>query len=147
MQPVFTETFPEVSGLLEVRIPDSQSRSIRYWLDSRYRVAIEPSDIVRLFLPALPGDLLSHIPEIRNKTLAVDVLGYDPEGASAVLHVRNSPNCYLCSMDAVTGAFSSQRVPLAAVTGFISSRRSLRSVSRAIDVVGAARNWLSKART
>lgn len=142
MQPVFQDAFPEVSGLLEVRVPTT--RSIRYWLDSRYRVAVEPSDIVRLFLPALPNDTLSHIPDIRNKTLAVDVLGYDPEEASAVLQLRGSTYCHLCRFDAVTGAFSSRRVPLAAVTGFISSRKSLRSVSRAIDVVGAARNWVRK---
>lgn len=130
--------FPEVSGLLEVRAP---SKSIRYWLNRRNAVAVESDAVARLFLPYLSGEAHGL------KPTDINVLGYDAASHSALLHIRNTDTCLLCSLDTITGAFTREPVPLADMLGYIGSREFLRSVKRSIDVVGRARKWLRRERS
>jgi hypothetical protein len=140
--PVLHQHFPEVSDLLEIRTPD---KSIRYWLNRRYAVALEPTVIASLFLPALGSYSLQ---EEKRRLIDTDlnILGYEEEARSALVQVRNTTDCFLCSFDPETDVFTSQPVPLTDMLNFIGSRQFLRSVQRSIEVVGRARQWLEKFR-
>jgi hypothetical protein len=140
--PVLHQHFPEVSDLLEVRTPD---KNIRYWLNRRYSVALEPRAIAALFLPALGSYSL---PEGQRRLIDtdLDILGYEETSRSALIHIRNTPDCFLCSFDPETEGFTSQPVPLNDMLNFIGSRQFLRSVQRSIEVVARAARWLENAR-
>ncbi len=139
--PVSAQAFPEILNLLEVRSP---TRAIRYWLNRRSETALDPQEVLALFVPALPAAFLPKAPAAGR--VEFDLLGYDPKTLSALVRLRNTDLCFLCGFDPATGAFSSRRVAHDVVTNFIVSRQSLLSVSRSIDVVDAARRWLSRCR-
>jgi hypothetical protein len=140
--PVLHQTFPEVSDLLEVRAPD---KSIRYWLNRRYAVAVEPTVIASLFLPAL-GSYILREEQRRLISTDLDILGYEEASHSALIHVRDTSDCFLCSFDPETEVFTSQPVPYHDMLNFIGSRQFLRSVQRSIEAVSRARHWLEKFR-
>ena len=140
--PVLHQHFPEVSDLLEVRAP---SKSIRYWLNRRYAIALEPTVIASLFLPAL-GSYNLQEGQRRLIDTDLDILGYEEASRSALVHVRNTSDCFLCSFDPETEVFTSQPVPLNDMLNFIGSRQFLRSVQRSIEAVARARQWLEKFR-
>lgn len=140
--PVLHQHFPEVSDLLEIRTPD---KSIRYWLSRRYAVALEPTVIARLFLPAL-GSYILQEGQRRLIDTDLDILGYEEASRSALIHVRDTSDCFLCSFDPETEVFTSQPVPYHDMLNFIGSRQFLRSVQRSIEAVALARRWLEKAR-
>lgn len=140
--PVLHQHFPEVSDLLEIRTPD---KSIRYWLNRRYAVALEPTVIANLFLPALGGYRLRE-EERRLIDTDLDILGYEDNSRAALVHVRGTQDCFLCSFDPAAEVFTSQPVPFNDMLNFIGSRQFLRSVQRSIEVVARARQWLEKAR-
>lgn len=140
--PVLNQHFPEVSDLLEVRAPN---KSIRYWLSRRYVIALEPIVISRLLLPAL-GSYILQEEQRRLIDTDLDILGYDQDSRSALIHVRNTSDCFLCSFDPEAEVFTSQPVPYQDMVNFIGSRQFLRSVQRSIEVVARARHWLEKFR-
>ena len=103
--PVLHQHFPEVSDLLEVRAPN---KSIRYWLNRRYSVSLEPTVIANLFLPAL-GSYLLQEGQRRLIDTDLDILGYEEVSRSALIHVRNTTDCFLCSFDPETEALAVSR--------------------------------------
>jgi hypothetical protein len=131
-----TQDFPEVSHLLEVRAPD---KSIRYWLDGKNRVALQPSSIIDLFRPALPHGV---VPANDNGHLSLDVLGYDRERKIAVILGANS--CFVCAVDPDQGVLTSRPVPVAVVTGYIGSRKFLNSIRRSVDLVDTVLKWVER---
>lgn len=134
-----TQDFPEVSHLLEVREPGT--KSIRYWLDRKDRIAVQPASIIDLFRSALPFGV---VPANDNGHLRLDILGYDHDRKIAVVHVRDRADCFVCAVDPDQGVLTSQPVPVSVATNYISSRKSLKSTRRSIDVVDTVLKWLER---